>query len=92
LAHLPEEVPQELEGLTKELFKRIADHRPERKGCTQKVLFLTPPESDGTIELKSEVDNDLTTPFTMGQRYVSLKALEGSPETTSDLLKRYAKL
>ena len=24
MAHLPEEVPQELEGLTKELFKRIA--------------------------------------------------------------------
>ena len=82
----------EVRGLAKELIQRIPAHSPDRRGNTAKVLFLSAPDSDETVNLDSEIDNDLPAPFTYGHRYVYLNALRGNPKTTRELLERNADL
>jgi len=90
--NLADGVAPEMREFANDLMKRITEHRPGRIGDTSKVLFLTPPGSDETVKLHSEVGNDLETPFTYGHRYVYLKALESNPETTMELLARNQQL
>jgi hypothetical protein len=64
-----------------------------RIGELAKVLFLSMPDDDMTINLPNDIENDLmsesdrTIAFTQGQRYVSLERLQQAPLTTSELLK-----
>lgn len=57
-----------------------------------KIVFLTAPSSPETLVLSSDIENNSTarsgqsTPFTQGQRYVSLARLEKGPKTTSELV------
>lgn len=66
----------------------------ERYGDCMKVFFLSAAslEDTHTIHLKQDIKNDLRNSnnrpyaFTMGQRYVSLTALQKNPQTTTELL------
>lgn len=66
----------------------------ERYGDCMKVFFLSSasPEDPHTIHLNQDIKNDLRNSnnrpyaFTMGQRYVSLTALQKNPQTTTELL------
>ena len=69
------------------LYVQIAAKRPHRIGDQSQNFFLSPRDSEETLELSAPVRNDLGHAFTQGQTYVSLKALKCSPVTTSELLK-----
>ena len=66
----------------------------ERYGDCMKVFFLSSAslEDTHTIHLQQDIKNDLRNSnnrpyaFTMGQRYVSLTALQKNPQTTTELL------
>lgn len=74
------------------LINALDEENSERLGTEQKVVFLSDPESEETIQLGAPIPNDLTAesgptvPFTCGQRYTSLHALQEGPRTTSKLV------
>jgi hypothetical protein len=77
-----------------DLLDYVRQHTPARIGEPHKVVFLTAPGHDDTLELEHPIVNDLTSAsgrtvaFTQNQRYVSLDALQWAPKTTSELLAR----
>jgi hypothetical protein len=78
------------EGDLGTLVNRILDEELRPEGKQFKVLLLSSPDSPDTIKLAQPIPNDKRsktgkpTAFTMGQRYVSSKALV-TAKTTSDL-------
>jgi hypothetical protein len=73
-----------------DLIEQVIKLEPSKKGATQKVIRLTPPDDKDTIRLSAPIPNDLKskagrpTAFTQSQRYVSLAKLKEA-KTTSDL-------
>jgi len=72
------------------LVNRLLDERLRAVGNQFKVMLLSSPDAPDTLKLADPIPNDLKskagkgTAFTMGQRYVSSKALLAA-KTTSDL-------
>ena len=81
-----QEVGTKLKDAAMNLYGQISTKRPHRIGDLSQIFFLSPRDSEETLELSAPVRNDLGHAFTQGQTYVSLKALKCSPVTTSELL------
>lgn len=77
-------------GQLGELVSRLVESGKRNEGGVFKILLLSSPESDDTIQLSRPIPNDKRsktgkpTAFTMGQRYVSSEALIRANKT-SDL-------
>lgn len=83
------------EELKTQLLALVRDLQAEgsfRVDEAQKVMFLSSSDSDDTLLLPHDIENDLlsdsgrTIAFTQGQRYVPLDKLLAAPLTTSELL------
>lgn len=71
-------------------LKRKDDN--DRLGATQKVIFLSAPDSNQTLKLKKDIINDTKSKtgkkiaFTQNQRYLSISKFKNNPNKTSQLL------
>jgi hypothetical protein len=54
-------------------------------GDLHEVLMLTPPNDDRTVRLERAIRHEGAGPWTRGQRYTSIEALQQSPRTTTEL-------
>lgn len=88
----PELTPEQRQRLLDAIAQLQEEGNP-RSGKQEKVLFLSPPDSEETLNIASPIRNDLTSDsgrtiaFTQGQRYVTLEAVQEEPATTSELLR-----
>lgn len=84
-------VPGKHKGKMAMLIEMAIKEGARKEGTAYKVIFLSPPESPGTLKLAAPIPNNLTskigrvTAFTQNQRYVASKRLVLA-KTTSDLV------